>query len=135
MDSKPATLRQPFPVPRKAWQGMLALFVLGGAVWLTTLAVAGDREIWRAPIFYLFAIPASLAIGVVVGTIAAWRCGGPPWRWPLSFFAGQGLVELALWQTRGGGHAWPAALAALVLLALPCWFATSFVTRVRERVR
>jgi hypothetical protein len=94
----------------KAWRAMLAGLICGAAVWALSVPLAGAREAFDAPGYYL---PAMLVAGIV----AAWPAPRYWWLAVIGIFLGERLYAYAMLpETRD----W-LLFGLLINLLLPTW--------------
>ena len=88
-------------------------FVTGILLELIVHAVTGRREAWDSPVFWIYGLPAALAVSFAIGLLARGRA----WLGTLAVAPGQ----VAAMMVRSGemGTLWPLALVLSALLSAP----------------
>ena len=95
-------------------------FVTGILLELIVHAVSGRREAWDSPIFWVYGMPAALAVSFGIGVLAKGRA----WLGTLAVVPGQ--VGAMMVRTGEIGNLWPLALVLSAILSAP-FVAASFL--------
>ena len=102
--------------------------VIGVTLWFAASTLAGRREAWDAPSYWIGAYPLAIGMAGVLGFVYPER----PWRWTLVLFESQ-FVAMCVRNGELGGL-WPLGLALFAIIALPAVVVAAAGSRLRSRL-